>query len=590
MMRQSFPFNSLRPLLSITMLAISACGIHQPVQHQHAVQLTTPKQSPAQQHGSQIQALESMTPGFLYLAAHNALKDGNHALAIEFLEALVKKDPKAIEPHIQLTELLLEFNKPDKAAVHLDALLEAPGLASDQHLRLQLLRIRLYLEQNQTDKALQATNNFLKTHPTHIMGRNIQAKILSSEKRFNEALAAIDEAIRIKERPEFRLLQAQLLIKSGDIITARKSLRRMLQMAPDNEAPVLLLSVLAIKSNHAKKAEKILRTFISGHPDSLRINLALGKLLIQQQRLFDAIMTYRDIDRISANNPDILRQLGMLYFQNKNYAEAEKTFRQLVGIRPDDMNRFYLAASLEALGKSTEAEKIYARIDPGSAMSIEAQVRLAAIEINHDELEQASKRLQQVIKTKPEHLDAHLMLSSIRLNQKQYQKLLDETTALMAINKLPPQLLFNRAVAFEHFKQYEQSDAMLDRIIRRHPNHSEALNFLGYSYAMRRINLNQAKVLIQRALIQKPGDGYYLDSLAWAYYQSGDYAKAASTQSKALKQVPDDAVMHEHYGDILWKAGNLKGARKAWQQAIDMKSEHPQQLQQKITSGLNSNH
>ncbi|MDQ6996322.1 MAG: hypothetical protein Q9M82_02540, partial [Mariprofundus sp.] len=62
--------------------------------------------------------------------------------------------------------------------------------------------------------------------------------------------------------------------------------------------------------------------------------------------------------------------------------------------------------------------------------------------------------------------------------------------------------------------------------------------------------------------------------------------KAASTQARALKQVPDDAVMHEHYGDMMWKKGQHGAARKAWKKAIELKSEHPQQLQHKIKSGL----
>ncbi len=567
-----------------TILTVSACGAHKPPTHNHPT-ASAPTPRTAQPLRKPVQ-LQNLSPGFLFLAADKALKEGNHALAIQFLQALVKKDPHAIDPHIQLTRLLLEHDQPEQAAAHLNMLLASPELTATQRQQLQLAQIRLYLEQGKKDRALAAANSFLKAHPTDIMGRNIQAKILAREKRYSEALTAIASAIRIKELPEFRLLQAQLLIKSGDFITARKALLRVQKLAPDDESPVLMLSTLATRNNHADRAEKLLRAFIAKHPDALRVNLALGRLLIQRKQLFDAILVYQNIARISGDNSAILRQLGMLYFQNKNYAEAEKTFRHLVDRHPDDMNRFYLAASLEAQGKSAEAETLYARIDRTSPLAIEAQVRLASIEINRDELEQASKRLQQVIKAQPEHLDAHMMLSSIRVSRKQYQKLLDETEPLMGVSKLPSQILFNRAIALEHFKRYAQSDAMLNRIIKRYPNHSEALNFLGYSYALRGVHLKQARVLIQRALLQKPNDGFYLDSLAWVYYKSGDYAKAAQTQRQALKQVPDDAVMHEHYGDILWRNGDLKGARTAWRQAIDMKSEHPELLRQKIASGL----
>jgi len=584
---------NLRPLfLFLTMLAVSSCGAQQHLSQQDskAKQAVSGQAASnpgaAQTAANHYLSVEDMSPSFLYLASQKALKEGNHVLAIELLSALVKKDPNAIDPHLQLTMLLLASGQTDKASVHMEALLASKKLTAQQQEQLQLARIRLFLVQGKVDQALQGINHFLKTRPAHIQGRDMQVRILSSQKRYDDALAAIAAAIRVKELPEFRLMQAQILIKKGKIMSARKSLARMQKLAPDHEMPVLLLSVLAMKDKHVAEAEKLLRGFIATHPESLNVNLALGKLLIQQHRLSDAIMVFRALANNSGNNPGILRQLGMLYFEHKDYAEAEKTFHQLVAAHPDDMSRFYLAASMEAQGKADQASAMYEKIDTSSALATAAQLRLAAIDVSHDKFDKASQRLQSILKEKPEHLDAYLMQSAIWLTQKKYRLLIDETAALMSLKKLPPQLLFNRAVAFEHFKQYEQSEAMLNRVISLEPDNAEALNFLGYTYAVQGINLDKAKTLIQRALIQKPDDGYYLDSLAWAYYQGGDYDKAADMQSKALKQIPDDTVMHEHFGDIMWKKGKQQAARQAWKKAIELKSEHPQQLQQKIKSGL----
>jgi Flp pilus assembly protein TadD len=154
------------------------------------------------------------------------------------------------------------------------------------------------------------------------------------------------------------------------------------------------------------------------------------------------------------------------------------------------------------------------------------------------------------------------------------------------LSKLPPQLLLNRAIAFDHFKDYKQAEAMLKRILARNPEDAEALNFLGYTYAVQGIQLKQAETLIMRALMHKPDDGYYLDSLAWVYYKNGDYNKALRTQKKAVEIVTDDAVMYEHVGDILWRSGDKKGARHAWQKSIELKSEHPELLKRKIAEGL----
>jgi len=568
-------------LLSFVIMSASACVIQKPPSHQTDVQQPVSKQVP-----DQHVAMQNMDTRFLYLAAQSALKEGNRTLAIELLETLVKKDPKAVDPHIQLTTLLLTNAQTGKAKVHLDTLLAEKDLQPDQREQIQLTRIRLYLAESRSEKALNAITGFLKAHPSHIQARDLQARILSSQKRFDEALAAINTAIRKKDLPEFRQLQAQLLVKKGDITSAKASLIRMQEMAPDDDTPVLMLSALALKENNSAEAEKVLRAFIADHPEALNVSLTLGKLLVQEKRLVEAILVYRDIASRSGNNPEVLRQLGMLYFQHQDYAEAEETFRKLIEAHPDDVNRFYLAASLEALDRNSEARDIYEKIDDSSPMAIDSQIRLAAIDISQDKLDKASKRLQKILKSKPAHLDAQIMLSSIRLIQKQYRQLLDETDDLMGKSNLPPRLLFNRAVAFDHFKQYEQVEAMLNRIISRQPNNAEALNFLGYTYAAQGINLNKAIALIKLALIQKPDDGYYLDSLAWAYYQKGEYSKAAATQAKALKKVTDDAVMYDHYGDIMWKNGKPEAARQAWQKAIELKASHPDQLKQKIKKGL----
>jgi tetratricopeptide (TPR) repeat protein len=583
-----------RTVLVAAMLAVSACGVQKAPSGD-----ASSAAKPAAGAGSELQSsqmidgamINGATPQFLYLASQQALKEGKHELAIELLSALIRKDPQAIDPHFQLLSLLLASGQHKQAAAHLESLQSAAGRApgqfsAAQRVQLAFAAIRLHLASRETAQALQLLDAFLKTHPVHLQARQMQMRVLAGEQRYDEALTAIAAAIRVRERPESRLMQAQLLLKGGDVAAARVSLKRMQILAPDNEAPALLLSALAVQEKQPARAERLLRDFLADHPDSFRVRLALGKLLIQRKQLFDAIMVYRDLAARSGNNLEVLRQLGMLYFQHGDYAQAEQTFRQLVQIYPDDMGRFYLAASLEAQQKNAEAKALYEQIDAGSALAIEAQIRLAAIEIARERIEQAARRLQRIIRQEPRQLDAHLMLSTIRLTQQRFQQLIDETADLMTMKKLPPQLLFNRAVAFEHFKQYKESEAMLERLLKHAPDHAEALNFLGYTYAVQGIHLNRAKALIRRALIQKPDDGYYLDSLAWAHYRSGDYKQAAATQRKALKQIDDDAIMHEHYGDILWRQGKADAARAAWRRAIELKSEHLQQLQEKIRAGL----
>jgi tetratricopeptide (TPR) repeat protein len=564
------------PILLITALALTAC----------APKETTGSSNVEKPAAKQARPIGDMPAPFLYLAAQNAIKDRNPNLAIKLLEALTQKDPTAIEPRQQLTELLLQKAQFDKANTHVDILLENKDLTPKQLELMSMMKARALVGKGSIDEALEVLNAFLDQHPVNIPARDLQIRILSSQKRIDEALIAINEAIRTEDLAEFRLLQSQLLINKGDTDGAKLSLQRLQELGPDNATVAIMLSSIALKENNQKLAEEVLRNFLDSYPDSLPAGNALGSLLAQQNRLAEAIIVYRNIAAQTSNDPAVLQTLGLLYLQFKEYKQAEETFRKLYETRSNDSNRFYLAASLEALERDDEARKIYVLIDKKAHLYTDAQMRLAGMDFRQDDLNAAEQRVKSVLRDHPRHPNAHLLLSAIRINQKKYRLLLDESEPVIAVTRLPPQLLLNRAVAFDHFKEYKQAEAMLKRILAHYPKHSESLNFLGYIYALQGVQLSEAEALIKRALVHKPNDGYYMDSLAWVYYKNSKFAKALRTQKKALEIITDDAVMYEHIGDILWRTGDKNAARNAWRKSIELKSDHPLLLKRKIAKGL----
>ncbi|TLS69063.1 tetratricopeptide repeat protein [Mariprofundus erugo] len=569
---------------------LTACGEHQSLESQPAAQ-----QKPATSQSHTINKAESqaaiaqMEPDFLYLAALNALRDGNREMAIELLTALIKKDPGAAEPHLQLVSLLMQSGRIDEAEQHIATLLSGTSLSDEERQQLQLAQYRIYIARGDTAMTLEKLEGFLHNHPDNDSARSMQATIFASQGQIDKALASVAAGIRIKESSTLRMLEAQLLVRKGDLTNARISLMRMRKLMPDNDAATLILSDLASKSNNRDEAEKLLQDFLLEHPADMKVTHALARLLIEEKRLTEAILIYRNAAAHSGNSPEALRPLGMLYFQHGDYKLAEQTFRQLLEMQPDDNNRYYLAASLEALEQFDEAQSQYEKIRPDTEMGLQAQIRLAAMDIHRDHMDQAEVRLLSILKQRPNELDAHLLLSSIRLSKNQFRQLLDETEALLELQqKLPPQLLFNRAVAFEHFKDYARVESTLNRVLAHNPKYADALNFLGYTFAEQGIQLDRAKELILRALQEKPDDGYYLDSLAWVYYKLGDFGLAVSTQEKAIQQIANDTIMHEHYGDMLWQAGRSDAARQAWHKALELNSDHPKELEHKIKHGLQS--
>jgi tetratricopeptide (TPR) repeat protein len=101
------------------------------------------------------------------------------------------------------------------------------------------------------------------------------------------------------------------------------------------------------------------------------------------------------------------------------------------------------------------------------------------------------------------------------------------------------------------------------------PDYVEAINYLGYSYADKGVNLDEALKLIEKAVGLDPDSGYIRDSLGWVYFKMGMYEMALKEIKKALETEIDDPVINEHLGDIYMKLGNEEDAIDAWERSLE---------------------
>ena len=84
------------------------------------------------------------------------------------------------------------------------------------------------------------------------------------------------------------------------------------------------------------------------------------------------------------------------------------------------------------------------------------------------------------------------------------------------------------------------------------------------------MNLDEAFAMIERAVEQRPRDGYIVDSLGWAYYRLGDYESAVRYLERAVELRPDDPVINDHLGDAYWMVGRRLEAKFQWSHARDL--------------------
>lgn len=118
--------------------------------------------------------------------------------------------------------------------------------------------------------------------------------------------------------------------------------------------------------------------------------------------------------------------------------------------------------------------------------------------------------------------------------------------------------------------KFSEAERLLQRAIDVYPENDSALNYLGYLWADRGVNLEQSVAYIERALRVGGESGAYLDSLGWANFRLGrfDLAEAHLTRAAALSA--SEPEIHAHLGELYAATGRLPAAIAAWEKALTL--------------------
>jgi len=163
---------------------------------------------------------------------------------------------------------------------------------------------------------------------------------------------------------------------------------------------------------------------------------------------------------------------------------------------------------------------------------------------------------------------------------------------LLKINtnsELYADILYRRGSSFERLSDYKNSDKDLLESLIINPNNAYVLNYLAYSWLERDYKIDSALQMLEEAYALKSNDAYIIDSIGWAYYLVNDFIKAESFLKRAVELMPDDPVVIDHYGDILWRLDRKIQARYFWESVLKLEETEEimrKNIKSKLIEGL----
>jgi len=277
--------------------------------------------------------------------------------------------------------------------------------------------------------------------------------------------------------------------------------------------------------------------------------------------------------------------------------ESAKIFAQMSLYLDKNLseNNIILASIAERHNQEKDAISYYAAIPFTNENYNASQYKIAEIQEDLGQEERALETLNALADHKND-IEAIIRIGDLYRGQSDFQRALEtyNRAALKLKNNIPEDfwhLLYVRGMTEESLGNWEHAEKDLLAALKFRPNHPYILNYLGYAWADRGKNLDQAMEMISKAVEYRPDDGYIVDSLGWVKFKRGDYNGAAESLENAITLMPYDATINDHLGDAYWMVGRKREAKFQWTRAKNHTTDAAliEKLDKKIAAGLDEN-
>lgn len=315
------------------------------------------------------------------------------------------------------------------------------------------------------------------------------------------------------------------------------------------EGIVFLLDKLVSGSKTGLEAK--LRTYIQENPGRLSPRVALLELA-EKEKL-------PDYEILSADT-------AQYAYEYRQYLTAEKILRRGLSQITAKENAFEekslyyekISSCQEMLGlwnHSILSTREALRLTKETEKSLRLRFRLAYLYLqgNLKKESLSVSVLSETIKENPNPTHYYLRgLAYFQLSK--YKESVSDFSEAIKLDPKNFNYYFYRATAFDKLKQFSDTESDLKTTISLNPNASNAMNYLGYLYAEKDMNPEEANKLLNQAVSLEPDNPAFQDSLGWVLYRKKDFNRALLhlnfAASLALERGFEDPVIYEHLGDV----------------------------------------
>jgi len=478
----------------------------------------------------------------------------------------------------------------------------------------------LDLSAGNMDRAAELAGEIAKSNPRHRLAQLMLGVKSLREGHWSEARAFPTTAYTPIGELSASLLTAWSYAAEGKYDEAEKALKFLEQNSSLANFRLFHKALIADLLGRRADADKNFAKTYEAAGTSLRVVQAYGNYLERSGRRAKAIEIYRAFLTKTQRNPLVVAALDAAkkgvrpapLIANANAGIAEVLFgiasalsdeqsidialiydQLALWVRPDYPVAQMLQGEIyEDVKRYENAVEAFRSVPRTSPLMPTAQLRIANDLDDLGRTDEAIAGLDKLIAAEPDNYDALYTRGNIQRAHERWAEAADSYTRALARIPSPGKrhwtVFYFRGIAYERSDQWPKAEADFKKALQLQPDQPAVLNYLGYSWIEKGMNLDKALAMVKKAVDLRPNDGYIVDSLGWAYYHLGDYAEATKYLERAVGLRPEDATINEHLGDAYWRVGRKLEAKFQWAHARDSKPD-PDQLKailKKLSEGL----
>lgn len=463
-------------------------------------------------------------------------------------ERLVRNNPGKSEPLANICEIYLRLDSVNDCLRTLDQLEELEGVSP----QLTRYKFAILQENGRIEEGFDQYRKLIERYPYNV---------------------------------PYRITLGDLQMQNGQIPQAKQTYDAAAAIEPDNAYVWVAQSNYYSMTGDQPAADSLVASALTN------ANLDVDtKIKVMEEYLkgsFRKLMQYREqvAQGNASNNLDT-----MALFNN-----VDGLFSEVSSMHPSAAEVYELQASWRnAMGQdslASECMRFAVDLKPTEQNYWEKLLFYSTSWMSKPDLLNLTEEVQQQF---PSCQTAYLVAAWAYVGQKEMMKAVEQYQRAID-NMSPPdanqvsQLWGNIGDIYHQEGQSDKAYECYEKAVKYNPNNYPVLNNYAYYLSIEQKELSKAEQMALKVIQKYPNNPTYLDTYAWILYLEGSYVLAAFYQQHAVESIdPSDTsncTLFDHYGDILVKNNDLKGAAEQWRKALECSDcEDPAQIQKKMES------